>query len=104
MVVIRTDPQVIEEGGHLVTVATQAFDEAFGVGVNPRDGNEPIQAPMQFSLAPFVAQRIEGVPQLAQAHGILEQACQFFTEASPRAGGGELVDLEQFGEQDAEAL
>lgn len=54
---------------------------------------------MQCRLASFVAQRIEGVPPLAQAHRVLEQAGQLFAKASPRVSGGEFVDFDQFGEQ-----
>ena len=42
MVVIRTDARVIEEGQHLMTVATQPFDETLGVGISPREGDELI--------------------------------------------------------------
>lgn len=46
MVVIRTDARVIEEGQHLMTVATQPFDETLGVGISPREGDELVQTPM----------------------------------------------------------
>ena len=99
VVVVGTDALVIQEGEHLVTVAPQAFDEAFGVGVKPGGGDELVQAPMQLGLAPRVARARQGGACLAQAHRIFEQAGELFAKAPPRAGGGELVDFFEFGEQ-----
>lgn len=99
MVVVGADGLVIEEGEHLVTVATQAFDEAFGVGVGPWGGDELVEAPMQLGLSPRVALGLHGGARLAKADRIFEQPGEFFAEASPRACGGEFIDLFELREQ-----
>src|ERR1039457_6125452 len=53
----------------------------------------------KYVVDPTSARGFQGVSRFAQAHGIFEQAGEFFSEPAPAARRSELVDLDQFGKQ-----
>ena len=72
MVVIRAHPLMVEEREQFAPVATQAFDEAFGIGIFEGLRDEFVKALMEFCLAPCVDWCRMFLPPVAQAHCILE--------------------------------
>ncbi|MEK7435798.1 MAG: hypothetical protein AAB150_02810 [Pseudomonadota bacterium] len=67
MIVVRAGLLMIKESEHLVSVTTQALDDAFGIGIVRGSGDELVEAQVKFCPAPRVNWWRTDLPLISRA-------------------------------------